>query len=151
MEQQRFDRLSRVIGTARTRRSAARLVAATFVGIAAPAALDPNGTPAADARHRKRCKAPLSACGKKCKNLQTDTENCGACGTHCQGSLSCLSGNCACRPIDYGCFSDDQCCTGVCGFYDGVGTCRNAVCFTSGSCTANAQCCRYGCIAGECF
>ena len=150
MEQQRFDRLARVVGEARTRRSAARLVAASLVGIAAPTAINPNGDAAAGGRHHKRCASPLTRCGKKCKDLQSDPANCNACGHRCEGSDSCLSGNCACRPIDYGCFTDEQCCSGRCGFYDGVGTCRNSVCFTSGHCTANAQCCRYACTEGEC-
>ncbi|MGA2938821.1 MAG: hypothetical protein ABSF52_17225 [Syntrophobacteraceae bacterium] len=40
------------------------------------------------------CAPGLSPCGKVCKNLGTDPQNCGACGNVCAAGMSCVSGAC---------------------------------------------------------
>jgi hypothetical protein len=39
------------------------------------------------------CKTAETACGTKCVNTQTDTNNCGSCGTSCMGEV-CVNGSC---------------------------------------------------------
>jgi hypothetical protein len=45
------------------------------------------------------CPAPNAVCGGTCVNLQTDTNNCGACGSACMANQSCISGACACTGL----------------------------------------------------
>jgi hypothetical protein len=40
------------------------------------------------------CSAPLTLCGTACADTQTDTANCGACGTTCTASMACVAGRC---------------------------------------------------------
>ncbi|MFO0594747.1 MAG: DUF6184 family natural product biosynthesis lipoprotein [Myxococcaceae bacterium] len=40
------------------------------------------------------CANGQTCCNNACVNLQTDRNNCGACGTTCGSSVSCQSGNC---------------------------------------------------------
>ena len=47
----------------------------------------PSNTPAT-------CPSGTSCCGGDCLNLQTDPDNCGACGHACAGSERCLGGTC---------------------------------------------------------
>src|ERR1700733_736138 len=42
------------------------------------------------------CNSGQLECGGTCANVQTDNQNCGACGTVCQSGQSCQSGQCAC-------------------------------------------------------
>jgi hypothetical protein len=49
------------------------------------------------------CQAPLTACGSTCTSLETDSENCGACGKSCTNVVL-----------------GDSCRAGVCGCYGGV-------------------------------
>ncbi len=42
------------------------------------------------------CATGQNLCGTACVNLQTDTANCGACGTACATGLVCTAGVCAC-------------------------------------------------------
>lgn len=69
-----------------------------LLGLAAGLSAIALGSPAAEARRKKRkkCKKGTTKCGKKCFNLTTDSANCGACGTVCSGGRSCRAGVCAC-------------------------------------------------------
>jgi len=50
-------------------------------------------------RKKKKCKRGTTRCGKRCANLQSDSANCGACGTACTGGKTCSGGACVC-PVD---------------------------------------------------
>ena len=42
------------------------------------------------------CPANYVNCGGSCVNVQSDANNCGACGSGCQNGLVCLAGKCGC-------------------------------------------------------
>ena len=44
---------------------------------------------------QKKCASGLTPCGSLCKNLQTDPENCGACGNVCAAGTTCAKGACS--------------------------------------------------------
>jgi hypothetical protein len=44
------------------------------------------------------CPTGLTTCGGSCVNLQTDTANCGACGTVCGATRTCVAGACTGYP-----------------------------------------------------
>ncbi|HPH64443.1 MAG TPA: hypothetical protein PLF40_01820 [Kofleriaceae bacterium] len=60
--------------------------------------------------HASSCLASEATCNGVCANLQSDPDNCGACGTTCGDGMSCYSGVCApsCAA------SNEQSCSGVC-------------------------------------
>lgn len=43
------------------------------------------------------CPAGVTQCGKKCVDLASDSQNCGACGLACQAATVCEAGLCVCR------------------------------------------------------
>jgi len=43
---------------------------------------------------RLHCNSGLTLCGRYCKNLQSDSENCGACGKVCPAGTTCVDGVC---------------------------------------------------------
>lgn len=87
-----------------------------------------------------------------CKNLQTDTANCGSCGRACRASETCTAGSCQCGGGP-GCSGAQTCCAmgcantqedpnncGACGKKCAAGkACKGGVC--EGECT--------GCAMGE--
>ncbi len=44
------------------------------------------------------CPAGATLCGTQCKNLQTDSQNCGSCGNVCSASAACSGGLCVQKP-----------------------------------------------------
>jgi hypothetical protein len=68
-------------------------------------------------------------CDEECVNLDTDEDNCGACGVECPNNLQCLNGVCGCPAplircgdicvadicctIDQGCTDSGVCCDGT--------------------------------------
>jgi hypothetical protein len=44
------------------------------------------------------CPAAYTNCNNNCVNLNSDNNNCRACGAICPGQLTCINGNCACPP-----------------------------------------------------
>jgi hypothetical protein len=59
------------------------------------------------------CGGGTSCCGTVgCKNLNTDAENCGQCGTSCGSGGSCSGGTCHCGAQT--CPAGDSCCSGSC-------------------------------------
>ena len=60
------------------------------------------------AKGRCRCRAGLTDCGGRCRNLQTDVINCGACGSPCSKGQACCAGQCRDLRLD-----NENC--GVCG------------------------------------
>ncbi len=79
------------------------------------------------------CPAPLTVCGHRdfgCFDLQTDRDNCGACGTSC-GAADCVDGQCdlACAPHETLCEIAPQLrtCLDLQINYDACGACNNSV------------------------
>jgi hypothetical protein len=87
------------------------------------------------------CVAGYTMCGGACKNIQTDVNNCGSCGTVCSIGDACFAGTCAlrCPPglvnLSGSCV-DEQTDTSDCGGPGGPSNVCSAgqVC-TSGSCS----------------
>jgi hypothetical protein len=85
------------------------------------------------------CGAGLTNCGGICRDLLTDEDNCGGCGTRCSGGRACIGGTCQATCAAYGA-SACQTPTTVCG--PDVVTCGgNPNCFalptTSGCCACS--------------
>jgi hypothetical protein len=89
------------------------------------------------------CKSTETACGNKCTDTQSDANNCGACGTSCNGG-SCIAGNCqsttggSCSSCEANanvtvCASENASCQGECkSLLSCVMTCNgNTSCTTS--------------------
>jgi hypothetical protein len=111
MDPLRFDRLTRALGTPRSRRSALGGLLAGLLGPLLPA------TRSGDARPRKRCRGGKTRCGRRCVDLQTHPAHCGTCGHACPATATgpgrCQGGLCRCPGgilcgID--CVAGGQCC-----------------------------------------
>jgi hypothetical protein len=60
------------------------------------------------------CAPGLTDCGGYCADLQTDDNNCGACGNYCiLFDPVCQGGSC-CAPTAFSCSDDEDCCSGNC-------------------------------------
>jgi len=81
-----FDRLSRALGAARSRRAVLRQVGAVLAGAMAASVL-PRG-----ARAAAPCAPGLVACGGGCADILSDPSNCGACGVSAGPGGSCQHG-----------------------------------------------------------
>lgn len=77
-----------------------------------------------------QCAAGQTPCGSVCVDLQANRDNCGACGTVCQGGLVCVAGSCTI-----------SCPTGqtLCG----------NLCVTTGTDRTNCGACGRTCAAGQ--
>jgi len=81
------------------------------------------------------CTAPSIFCQGRCRNIQTDPANCGACGTVCGGGTICNAGSCACPVGQTLCagtcraLQTDANNCGACGVVCGAGrSCQAGVC-----------------------
>ena len=134
MEHQ-FDVLTRVFATCTSRREALALLAAMTVAGSRPGRASAQG----DA---STCESGLTDCGGTCVDLQSDFNNCGACGEICESGLvpvECRSGVC----------ERANCPVGItyCGIADG---CRDLT-SDPGHCGACANACASGvCSGGVC-
>ena len=136
MEHSQFDRLARAIGARQTRRTAVLVLGS----ITALAALDHGLVEGKRKKKRKKkCKSPKQTCVGKCVAIQTDANNCGACGNRCGGTQVCRNGQCA----EIGCAigQDNQAC-------NGDGRCRGGVCQPRPDCYGTGVTFRQG--DGEC-
>src|SRR5215207_1839855 len=130
-----FDVLTRVFATCTSRREALALLAAMSVAGSRPGRASAQG----DA---STCESGLTDCGGTCVDLQSDLNNCGACGEICESGLvpvECRSGVC----------ERANCPIGItyCGIADG---CRDLT-SDSGHCGACANACASGvCSGGVC-
>ena len=146
MEHQ-FDVLTRVFATSTSRRRAVALLAAMTVVGSRP------GRASAAQGDASMCEAGLNDCGGVCVDLQSDMNNCGACGAVCESGLvpvECRSGVCErancpvgieyCGAVD-GCrdlSSDPEHCGG-CQQPCASGVCNGGICAAGG----------YGCSEGQ--
>jgi hypothetical protein len=130
-----FDVLTRVFATCTSRRKALALLAAMTVVGSRPG----RASAQSDA---STCKSGLTDCGGTCVDLQSDLNNCGACGEICESGLvpvECRSGVC----------ERANCPVGItyCGIADG---CRDLT-SDPGHCGACANACASGvCSGGVC-
>ncbi|HSP18240.1 MAG TPA: hypothetical protein VLQ79_01905 [Myxococcaceae bacterium] len=87
-----------------------------------------------------QCAAGLSKCANTCVAIQTDTNNCGSCGSACNGGNVCVAGGCVCPTGQQVCNgvctalgTDPRNC-GSCGYVCGTGqACNQGVCEDCGS------------------
>ena len=90
------------------------------------------------------CPAGLTPCGGACVNTSSDPQNCGKCGSSCQGG-ACQGGQCTIAP---GCPPDLTACGGAC-----VSTATDPAhcggCFSQ--CPAGASCVNGGCADQPCL
>jgi hypothetical protein len=106
--------------------------------------------PAAPAGHPSLCgqvccSSGQGCCSGTCIDIQTDTNNCGACNNSCNGTTpgQCQNGSCVCFGLQHTCTSASQCCgTGqgltTCAFDTGRFRCCNQ---PGGSCRGASDCC----------
>jgi hypothetical protein len=109
-------------------------------------------------------------CDGICSDLQTDANNCGACGKHCSASEMCSAGACGrcpatsaqcpgqcanlqgdpfnCGACGHACAASQSCVAGTCGACDGT-LCANA-CVELRTDEANCGACGHACAADEC-
>src|SRR5215207_2977236 len=125
-----FDVLTRVFARCTSRRKALALLAAMTVAGSRPGRVAAQGDASA-------CEAGLTDCGGICVDLQSDMNNCGACGEICESGLvpvECRSGVC----------ERANCPVGIeyCGAVDG---CRD-LSSDPGHCGA----CQNPCVSGVC-
>jgi hypothetical protein len=138
-----FDVLTRVFATCTSRRKALALLAAMTVAGSRPGRASAQAT----------CEAGLTDCGGICVDLQSDMNNCGACGEICESDLvpvECRSGVCErascpvgieyCGAVD-GCrdLSSDPAHCGACANACASGVCSGGVCATGGGSCAEGQ------------
>ena len=141
MDSTKFDRLARALASAPSRRSVLAGLAGAALGAGALAAepaaaacrkvgddCNRNGQCCDDARCRNgrcRCKSGFRACDGRCKDLDTDNDNCGRCGRKCGNNETCVKEQgeeARCRPADGRCAEIGQRCD------DGVGCCGGLRC-----------------------
>lgn len=78
--------------------------------------------PDAQGRRFCRCTPALTNCDGRCRNLQVDENNCGACGRTCLAGQSCCNGTCIstvadpanCGACGRRCGTNENCCSGEC-------------------------------------
>ena len=148
-----FDALARTLAATRSRRRALGLLAGGALGGAmallgrgeAAAACGTVGQPCDATRRccpgaacadngRCRCKPGLTDCGGRCRNLQTDENNCGKCGRVCAAGRTCCAGRCVntanaeahCGKCGKACRADQICVGGTCLCPNGTVPCQNA-------------------------
>ena len=104
---------------------------------------------------KKKCKNGTTKCGKKCRDLTSDSANCGACGHACGSGEGCVGGACAggCGAGQTRCGGScvntqtDEANCGSCGHAcDGGESCQGSQCQTT-TCGAGQIRCGNGCVA----
>jgi hypothetical protein len=109
------------------------------------------------------CAGGLTNCSGLCRDINTDTANCGGCGVTCAAGEVCSAGDCQCVPACAGRVCGDDGCGGVCGTCTGGTTCDGAgqclcpaglqdcsgVCVDLTADRANCGTCGRACATGE--
>lgn len=123
------------------------------------ACVAPND-PACACGEQPNCNNDELCCNNTCTAIRTDEQNCGACGTTCQGDTLCRSGSCECPSSTPNSCPGNSCVSFLtdennCG---GCGrTCSGSQTCCSGSCvntnTSNLHCgtCGNSCGSGYCY
>ena len=117
MDAERFDRLTRALAAARTRRGVTALLGAGLAGLAG-VWMDFTTEAKRKKRKKKRrkkrrkrktCRTGRAKCNGACVNLNSDDEHCGACGNACPGGSSCTNGSCSNGNCPNECCSNNDC------------------------------------------
>ena len=69
------------------------------------------------------CTSPSMVCGAECRNLSTDSANCGACGAACMVGQACNAGKCGCSATTTACGAS---CVDTTSNASNCGACGNA-------------------------
>jgi endo-1,4-beta-D-glucanase Y len=104
-----------------------------------------TGGPGSGGTTGNSCTAPQKSCSQGCTNVQTDTQNCGTCGTTCKSGQTCQSGTCTCGTglLNCGgsCVSSSNANCGACGTTcTSTQVCSNNACSSSGCATGQTAC-----------
>jgi hypothetical protein len=153
VDERAFDRVTRLFAIAGSRRDGLRaLFGVGLIGLFA----DPSD--AKKKRKKKRRKPCRGArpdkCGKACKNLATDPQNCGECGNTCDDGETCVNGACSCgegRVICGGACVAGDCCDGDRGVTCAPGEhcCPEAGCRNRDTDPQTCGACGHACDDGE--
>ena len=136
-----FDAITRTLVQSRSRRQVVKtLVGGALGGLLGAAGLkevaaacrrvgqgcnaDDDCCPGARCNNKKKCvcRAGRTNCAGRCRNLDTDQNNCGACGTECPPGRTCCGGACVdtdgsslhCGACGRECSPFTSCCNGAC-------------------------------------
>jgi hypothetical protein len=157
MESSRFDDVTRMFGSSRSRRSLGASGIAALVALLAGGSAE---TALAKKKKRSRKKkkaqdtapppAPAPLCAPNCGDRRCGGDGCGgSCGT-CGGGESCQDGRCVCVPACGGKTCGPDGCGESCGTCHAAETCQESQCVCSGGapgpgevCTDTASCCAY--------
>lgn len=131
MEAKRFDAVARTLPRATPRRT---MLGAAFVALFGVAAADDAVARKRrrNKKRRKKCRGGRAKCGKKCRDIRNDSNNCGSCGNVCPTG-DCLNGTCTC-------LSDADCAGCACAPRKGGGFACLAEIDLDTDCTSDAQC-----------
>jgi Glycosyl hydrolase family 12 len=95
------------------------------------------------------CASGQKACSQGCTNVQTDPQNCGACGTACGTGQTCSAGVCACGTglLSCGgsCVSSNNANCGTCG-----ATCSSTQVCSNNACSSSCATGTTACSGGTC-
>ncbi len=127
MDYSRFDRLTRLLGTANSRRDAMQVLAVAITAGLSPllarhdARAGKKGK--GKGKGKKKCDQGQTRCGKVCADLQSNDQHCSSCDNDCSArGLHCCSGTC----VDT--LTDHNNCNGCNGFCREDEFCSNAKC-----------------------
>lgn len=163
MDANRFDRLTRTLSVSASRRQGL----AAVVALALSSARSARVSAAQDEPASAACEPGFTQCGAlgDCVDVQSDLDNCGACGAVCESGLvpvECRGGECVrascpvgveyCGAVD-GCrdLSSDPAHCGACGNACPGGVCSGGACVSSGGACAEGEVeCDGECVATCC-
>jgi hypothetical protein len=158
-----FDTLTRSLTATRSRRGTLTALLGGTLGL-----LGLADTAATKGKGNGKGKKKKKTGGSSPPPASTDPTILKEVGESCLGrrvGKSCQSGNCGCTPTtctcrvdennctNYGgpCTNDSVCCNGPCGWFNGLGTCRNPQCGQPGAqCNSldRVECCQGDCVTG---
>jgi hypothetical protein len=97
-----------------------------------------------------KCPNGQSCCGANgCKNLMTDTKNCGQCGNACGVGATCAGGQCLCGGRT--CGVGEVCCNGTCSTMCAIDMAvPRDMAGGGGSCVCSAGCASGLCLGNDC-
>ncbi|MFN8589845.1 MAG: hypothetical protein U0031_00195 [Thermomicrobiales bacterium] len=132
MDAGNFDRFARLVGQTRSRRVALGGLLAGFASNVGDGAGD------VAARKKKTCPRGLRRCNGRCKDLSSDSANCGRCRNVCPTGGQCQAGACICPPGTTTCggacvdLLTDAANCGACGIHCTSNACLSGACKCAG-------------------